>query len=331
MASLVLGIGLSHSPMMALPGEKWEYYAKADYGHPMLFDENGNRINYEELESHRNARYIHESKSDNLIKQWHQMRESFTRLREDLENSSPDVLIVIGNEHIGEELVDSRYVPALSMYTGNTIVSGLLHEFKGIEFDKEVFTQIGKGLGMDKHYIWPGAGEIATKLVTSLIELEFDIGVIKQKKNTTHGHAWTTVVIELMPEKVIPMIPLHLNTAPPNELTPSRCYDLGRALRKAIEELPADLRVGIIASGGLSHFVTDTDIDTRVIEALQTNSEKTLRQLPRERLKAGSSEIRNWVLLAGAMESMNLNWLDYNPVFRTPGGTGIGMTFASWS
>lgn len=324
-------MGLSHSPMMALPGEKWKYWAKTDYGHPMLYDEQGRRINYQQLESQRNARYVNESTPEHLIQQYHDMKTSFSKLKNELEASSPDVLIVIGNEHQGEELVDHRYNPALSIYTGDTIVSGVFPtEFKGFEFEDGILEQVGVGLGMDQHHEWPGSSEFAEKLVSALIDEEFDVGVIKKSGETMHGHAWTTVMVELMQEKQIPIIPLHLNTFPPNELTPSRCYDLGKAIYKVIQKLPDTVRVGIIASGGLSHFVTDTDIDNTVIEAIKSKSEQTLRQLPRERLKAGSSEIRNWVILAGAMEEFNLNWLDYTPVFRTLGGTGIGMTFASW-
>ena len=52
--------------------------------------------------------------------------------------------------------------------------------------------------------------------------------------------------------------------------------------------------------------------------------------LPRNKLHADSSEILNWVALAGAAEGIDLNWFEYVPGYRTPAGTGTGMSFATW-
>src|SRR5262249_20609574 len=63
-----------------------------------------------------------------------------------------------------------------------------------------------------------------------------------------------------------------------------------------------NLRVGIIASGGLSHFLVDEEFDHAVIRALDQGDADFLRRIPREKLKGGSSEILNWVAVAGAVE-----------------------------
>jgi 3-O-methylgallate 3,4-dioxygenase len=47
-------------------------------------------------------------------------------------------------------------------------------------------------------------------------------------------------------------------------------------------------------------------------------------------LKGGSSEILNWVAVAGAVEHLELGWSDYVPGYRTPAGTGTRMSFAAW-
>ena len=54
-----------------------------------------------------------------------------------------------------------------------------------------------------------------------------------------------------------------------------------------------------MASGGLSHFVVDEELDRRVMCALETGDAATLRAIPRPALKSGSSEILNWVLGTG--------------------------------
>jgi hypothetical protein len=53
--------------------------------------------------------------------------------------------------------------------------------------------------------------------------------------------------------------------------------------------------------------------------------------LPAELLNSGSSEIRNWITVGGALGDLRNDFTEYYPVYRTPAGTGCGMAFASWS
>ena len=110
------------------------------------------------------------------------------------------------------------------------------------------------------------------------------------------------------------MVPVMVNTYfPPNQPTPGRCYDLGRCIREAIESWDSDARVAVMASGGLSHFVVDEDIDRRTLKALAEKDADGLRSLPREKLRSGTSEILNWVALGGAAEPMDMTLVDYVP------------------
>jgi 3-O-methylgallate 3,4-dioxygenase len=127
-------------------------------------------------------------------------------------------------------------------------------------------------------------------------------------------------------------VPIMLNTYyPPNQPSAERCYQLGKALRQAVGSWQGDARVAIIASGGLSHFVLDEELDTAIIKAMQNKDEKHLTSLPGERLKSGTSEIRNWIVTAGATEHLEMSLIDYAPCYRSPAGTGVGMAFAEWS
>ena len=75
----------------------------------------------------------------------------------------------------------------------------------------------------------------------------------------------------------IPTVPIMLNTYyPPNQPTPKRCYALGQALRQAIESWLSAKRVAVIASGGLSHFVIDEELDHQIITAMQNKDAATL-------------------------------------------------------
>src|SRR2546429_361971 len=130
----------------------------------------------------------------------------------------------------------------------------------------------------------------------------------------------------------LPIVPVFLNTYnPPNAPLPKRCLKLGAALKEAIDEYPEDLRVGVIASGGLSHFAVDERMDRAIIDALRAKDHAFLGALDPRKLKAGSSEIRNWLVVAGAAGALEMSWHSYTPAYRTPALTGTGLCFARWS
>jgi 3-O-methylgallate 3,4-dioxygenase len=113
-------------------------------------------------------------------------------------------------------------------------------------------------------------------------------------------------------------------------LRPRRCYALGRAIGEAVRSFPGAARVGILASGGLSHFAVDEALDRRVLEACRTRDAESLSTIPMAQLNSGTSEIRNWIAAAGALEALDMVWQDYVPCYRSPAGTGCGMGFAIW-
>ena len=52
--------------------------------------------------------------------------------------------------------------------------------------------------------------------------------------------------------------------------------------------------------------------------------------MPQEALLSGSSEIRNWITVAGMVPHLAIDFMEYLPVYRTPLGTGIGLAFVTW-
>src|SRR5947208_16757258 len=123
-----------------------------------------------------------------------------------------------------------------------------------------------------------------------------------------------------------------MNTSyPPNQPTQRRCYKLGQAIRAAVEAYPGDKRVGIIASGGLSHFVVDEALDRGLFDLFRRKDGAAIEGLPREKLNSGSSEIRNWICVAGAVEHLALDSSLDEPGYRTPPRTGTGRGSARWT
>src|SRR5207245_9715866 len=133
------------------------------------------------------------------------------------------------------------------------------------------------------------------------------------------GTACALVSSRLMEAGPRPVAPVFTNTSsPPNQPTPRRCYRLGQAIREAVESYPDDTRIGIVGSGGLSHFVVDEEFDRGVINACARKDADALQSLPRQKLNSGSSEIRMWICVAGAAEHLDVTWSSYVPGYRTP-------------
>lgn len=130
------------------------------------------------------------------------------------------------------------------------------------------------------------------------------------------------------------MVPLFVNTFwEPNPPSAARCFDFGVALGRAIASFPADLRVGVVASGGLSHFVVDEALDRAFLRALAERDAAYLRGVPNNLLRSGTSELRNWIVVAGALHQLDLS-LDvvaYEPCYRSEAGTGCAAAFVTWT
>ena len=120
---------------------------------------------------------------------------------------------------------------------------------------------------------------------------------------------------------------------PPNQPTARRCFEFGQAIGRAIRQWEQDKKVGIVASGGLTHFAVDEDLDRKVIDALKKRDADSLISIPEEILQSGTSEVKNWIATMGVLweTDLEMELIDYIPAYRSDGGTGVGAAFATWS
>jgi 3-O-methylgallate 3,4-dioxygenase len=335
MASIVFGAGTSHTPMLNMTAEEWPLFEELDR-HRAHRHKDGREATYDDLLAAAPAALLQEIAPEKHFRRHAEAMASLGRLGEELASARLDAVIVVGDDH--KELYLDDNMPSILVYRGQTIpnMPNRTNRSSGPDGDRRpAWMQRAQAryyeAGGTRHY--PVDAGLAQHLIGALVDREFDVSSANAlPEGEGEGHAFGFVHRRLMNGADIPVVPIVLNTYyPPNQPSPRRCYKLGQAVRAAIESYPKDLRVGVVASGGLSHFTVDETLDGEVARALRAKDGAALQALPREQLNSGSSEIRNWICAAGALESLELRWLTYCPGYRTPAGTGTGLCFASWS
>jgi 3-O-methylgallate 3,4-dioxygenase len=333
MARIVLGIGTSHTPMLNVAAEEWPLFEELDRRRPHLHKD-GRRASYDELLAIAPAALGAELAAERMARRHGEAMAALEQLRQDVLRAGVDAMVVIGDDQ--KEIYGEGNMPSVLVYRGETIanVPNRTTASGADQATRPAWSRRASARYYEeretRHY--PVHAGLAQHLIGGLIDRDFDVASANALPDGEgEGHAFGFVHRRLMNGAAIPVVPVFLNTYyPPNQPSPRRCYRLGRAIREAIDEYPEDLRVAVVASGGLSHFTVDEELDGEVIRALREKDASALEGLPRERLNAGSSEIRNWICAAGALEPLDLRWVRYCPGYRTPAGTGTGMCFASW-
>jgi len=330
MAQLVLGIGSSHSPQLSVSWDGWAMRGEADKGNPELIGTDGIVSGYDDLLARADVKRIaREITDDKFRTRFDENQRAIAGVAEVLAKADLDALVMVGDDQ-HEYLLDDN-MPAVCIYWGDQIL---------VKAGPPPSPRTGHRplIGYsDTDRVFPAHSALGRHLIEHLVEAEFDVGRsnhLDPKRGRSEGgigHAFGFVYHRLMGDRSIPAVPIMVNTYyPPNQPTPRRCYNVGSAIRRAIEAWPVEARVGILASGGLSHFVVDEELDTIALEGIRNKDIAKLSQLPRERMNSGNSEIRNWIVATGATEHLDMTWSTYVPCYRSPAGTGCAMGFAVW-
>jgi hypothetical protein len=325
-AKIVHGFGSSHTPMLNAAVEDWPRFVELDAARPHL-DKEGRPVTYAELLQAADPGIAPHLTPERVAARHAEAQAGLAHLAALVARAELDTLIVVGDDQ--HELYHDDNLPSLLIYRGARIRNLPRARGAGPDWARRASARYYEPAG-EKDY--PVDAALAEHLVARLVEQEFDVAsALLLREGQGEGHAFGFVHRRLLGGRDLPIVPVFLNTYfPPNQPTPRRCYRLGQAIRAAVEAFPGERRVGVLASGGLSHFTVDEALDRAVIRALAERDAAALQSLPREKLNSGSSEIRNWICAAGALEHLTLDWWHYLPGYRTPAGTGTGMCFASW-
>jgi hypothetical protein len=351
MAKFVGAIGTSHSPPMFLEAEYWEKHSEiVDRSSNELQSPRTGRVTpYDRLVQEVAAsdpKLLEELTPEVFAAKYERMKAGAQRLRDITTELAPDVVLVVSDDQ--EEMFFDDNMPALSIYWGE---SWPLYPWKTHRPGAHpLFNSFQNGWG-DRELVMPVDAPMGEYLISGLVDHDFDIshfrylrdeyggsvgpsGFIEEKRTRAPGrkgmpHGFAYVAKSVLDNRLVPMVPVFLNTCyPPNRPNPRRCFNFGAALRQLIDAYPTDQRVLVVASGGLSHFVLDEELDRLVLKGLETNDRAILENLPR--LDTPTGEIRNWIVAAGACQDHRFELIDYVPTARSPAGTGGGWTFGQW-
>jgi hypothetical protein len=328
MADIVIGIASSHTPQLSSGVDMWPDHAQRDQRYQLL-GKDAAFHSYDETLAGADPELARELAPEVWERKYHRAQAAIESLSAALADARADIALIIGDDQ--RELFVDDGIPAFACFTGTELIDE--------RPAPEAFARLPKGIQAaywavhsEERGVHRTAQELSVHVAERLSHADFDLTVFtKQPAGRTLGHAFTFPRYRLGLPVETPVVPVFVNTYyPPNVPSAGRCYALGRELRQAVESWEPDARVAVIASGGLTHFVIDEDLDRGVLDAIAAKDATALSGVPRARLRSGNSEILNWIAAAGACESLKPFVVDYVPGYRTPAGTGTGMAFAYW-
>ena len=223
---------------------------------------------------------------------WQPLFKGFEFSKQWIAEEKPDVVILVYNDHAS----------AFSLEMIPTFALGCAAQFQPAD----------EGWGPRPVPVVQGHPELAWHIAQSTILDEFDMTIVN-KMDVDHG---LTVPLSLMfgqPEAwPCPVIPLAVNVVQYPPPTGNRCYQLGRAIRKAVASFDQDLKVMIFGTGGMSHQLQgpragliNSEFDRRFLDKLTADPDG-LARLPHIDYvrEAGSEgiELVMWLIMRGALE-----------------------------
>lgn len=335
MARIGLGLATSHGLMLSVPAENWVERVPADKANPRHYYR-GRTYTFDQMvELHRQDNLAPLLRPDVFAERHARCQKAIRELGDLYFASKPDAAVIIGNDQM--EIFTTDHVPAFAVFWGAYV--------EGIPRTPEFLAKLPPGVAraeLDRtpsvYTQYPALPELGCHVITNVMAEGFDVAQLTKLPTGAIGsnaapHAYGFVYRRLMRDRVVPHVPVFVNTFyPPNQPGARRCFAFGRAIARAVASWPGSIGVAVIASGGLTHFVIDEAFDRQVLDAIQAGDEAALAGLPDEMFQSGTSEIKNWIVAAGIMAEAGLKMelIDYVPCYRSEAGTGSAMGFAKW-
>ena len=230
---------------------------------------------------------------------WQPLFQGYEYGKQWMKDNKPDVVFLVYNDH----------ATAFSLDIIPTFAIGTAAQFQPAD----------EGWGPRPVPVVKGHPDLASHIAQSVIQQDFDLTIVN-KMDVDHG---LTVPLSLMCgqppadkfEWPCPVIPFAVNVVQYPVPSGQRCFNLGKAIRKAIETYDEDLNVHIWGTGGMSHQLQgaragliNKEFDAAFMDKLiadpQAAADISHIDYVRE---AGSEgiELVMWLIARGAMNDVN--------------------------
>jgi hypothetical protein len=222
---------------------------------------------------------------------WKPLFAGYEAVAKWLAENKPDVLFFCFNDHATTFFFDQYPTFALGV--------------------SERYAIADEGLGVRKIPPLKGHAALSRHIARSLVEDEFDLTVF-QDLPLDHGvHSPLTMMWPSQPDWPGRVVPLFVNVLQHPLPKPSRCFALGKAIRKAIESYPEDLKVAMVGTGGLSHQMigeragfNDENWDREFLELIERDPERLAKMSVGDYARLGGNEgaeVVMWLIMRGAL------------------------------
>ncbi len=234
------------------------------------------------------------------------------RMREALEATRPDALIVIAAEHFANFFMNN--MPAYCI--------GMAEEYDGPIEDPD-------WLGIAPTAV-PAAPALSRRLIEEVM-VSVDVAYAEEWR---FDHGIMVPLSFLTPRYDLPIIPANINCQGP-PLTPlHRAFEFGRALRRACDAVPE--RIALVGTGGISHWPATPDSgkineawDREFLDRWARNDRDALLSYTDAETHAdagqGGFEIRTFIAVSGATEGCRAEVWCYQPIPIFAVGCTVGV------
>ena len=216
----------------------------------------------------------------------------FKKSREWIAKKKPDVVFLVYNDHC--TAFDASCIPTFAL--------GCAAEFKPAD----------EGWGPRPVPVVKGHQKLASHIAQSVILDEFDLTIMNEME-VDHGLTVPLSVMYGQPEEwPCLVVPLCVNVVQYPPPTGNRCYQLGKAIRRAVESYDEDLNVVIFGTGGMSHQLQykragliNAEWDTRFLDLMTEDPVKASQISHVEYLREAGSEgieLVMWHVMRGALD-----------------------------
>ena len=223
---------------------------------------------------------------------WKPLFDAYIPVRDWLAKLKPDVAIVVYNDHVAD-FPFARY-PTFALGAADS------------------YAIADEGFGTRPLPEVSGDADFSIHLCEKLIQDEFDLTVC-QEMGVEHGFL---VPMNLcFPSTTsgwpVKSVPLQVNVVQHPLPTARRCYKLGQAIRRAVENYSSDLKVVILGTGGMSHQLQgkrfgfmNEKFDQWFMDQLEKNPD-SLAEISHQKIMedagAEAVELIMWLTMRGAL------------------------------